>query len=458
MTKKKKEKFHFVCQSCGFESPRWLGKCSECNAWNSMVEEKIPQQAVDRSLIPKNITKPIPLDEVEINRYERILSKCDEFNRVLGGGIVPGSVVLVGGDPGIGKSTLMLQEGTRIAGSGNKVLYISGEESAAQIKLRAERLSITSEHLSIYAETNLDLILEQVEQYNPDLLIVDSIQTVYRPTLESTPGSVSQIRECAYQFINFAKNCHVPVFLIGHVTKEGFIAGPKVLEHIVDTLLYFEGDRNHFYRILRAVKNRFGSTNEIGVFEMTDKGLVEVTNPSQMFLSQRKEDISGSTVICTLEGTRPIMLEIQALVTPSNYGLPQRTVTGIDIKRLAILLAVLEKRVGLRIGTFDVFINAVGGVRIDETAADLGIAVSIASSLKNELVNPKTVVIGEIGLGGEIRAVSQINKRITEAEKLGFEQAIIPATNNKAGSNKNKMKITAVEKLNQAIEILFENR
>lgn len=420
-----------------------------------MLEEKIAQKIPARSLITKSTSKPIPLTQIDFRHQNRILSRSNEFNRVLGNGIVPGAVVLVGGDPGIGKSTLMLQEGGHIANTDFKVLYISGEESAAQIKMRADRLGINSEHMLILAETNLDVIIDHVEQTGPDLLIVDSIQTIYRPIFESAPGSVSQLRECTYQFINIAKNRQVPVFLIGHVTKEGYIAGPKVLEHMVDTLLYFEGDRNHYYRILRTVKNRFGSTNEIGVFEMTDKGLTEVINPSQMFLSQRKEDVSGSTVICVLEGTRPIMLEIQALVSPSNYGLPQRTTTGVDAKRLAMLLAVLEKRVGLRIGTFDVFVNAVGGVRIDETSADLGIALSIASSLKNDLVDPKTVVIGEVGLGGEIRAVSQIDKRIAEAEKLGFKQAIIPTSNRKSVSNFSKLKIYAVEKLTQTIELIL---
>lgn len=420
-----------------------------------MVEEKVTPPTTERSLISKAISKPIPLSEIEFTPDSRLLTKSKEFNRVLGGGIVPGSVVLVGGDPGIGKSTLMLQEGARLSDNNYRVLYISGEESTTQLKLRANRLGVNSTQLLILAETNLDTIIEQIEQIQPNLLIVDSIQTIYRPIFESAPGSISQIRECAHQFITLAKSRSIPVFLIGHVTKEGYIAGPKVLEHMVDTLLYFEGDKDHFYRILRAVKNRFGSTNEIGVFEMSDKGLTDVSNPSQMFLSQRKEGISGSTVICAMEGTRPLLLEIQALVSPSNYGLPQRTATGIDVKRLAILLAVLEKRVGLRIGTFDVFVNAVGGVRIDEPAADLGISISIASSLKNQTANPKTVVIGEIGLGGEIRAVAHLEKRLSEAEKLGFEQAVIPASNKKLDYRTNQLKIIRVEKLDQAIEVVL---
>lgn len=451
----KKDRIRFVCQSCGFESPKWMGKCTECNAWNSFVEEKVIPKFTERSLIVTDVSKPLSLQEISLDQQDRITTKSTEFDRVLGGGIVQGSVVLVGGDPGIGKSTLMLQKCAQIANSNYKILYISGEESAAQIKLRADRLGIQSENFLILAETNLDVIVNHIEQIQPNLLIVDSIQTTYRPILESAPGSVSQIRECAYQLINIAKSRNLPLFLIGHVTKEGYIAGPKVLEHMVDTLLYFEGDRDHFYRILRAVKNRFGSTNEIGVFEMNEKGLLEVSNPSEMFLAQRKDDITGSAVICVMEGTRSIMLEIQALVTPSNYGLPQRTATGVDAKRLAILLAVLEKRASIRTGTFDVFVNAVGGVKIEETSADLGIALAIASSLKNLLIDSKTVVIGELGLGGEIRAVSQIDKRISEAEKLGFQKVIIPEANVKGISNKSKIQIKAVQKLTEAIEYVM---
>ncbi|MDZ7262095.1 MAG: DNA repair protein RadA [candidate division KSB1 bacterium] len=454
--KNKKIKVHFVCQSCGYESPRWLGRCSECGAWNSLVEEKIPEVKGRQTLVEKPPSRAVALSDIDFQEDSRFLSRSEEFNRVLGGGIVPGSVVLVGGDPGIGKSTLMLQEGANLATEAFKILYVSGEESMTQTKLRAKRLGIDSEHLLILAETNLEAILESVERINPGLLVIDSIQTVYRPEFESAPGSISQVRECALQFLNLAKTKNIPVFLIGHVTKEGYIAGPKVLEHMVDTLLYFEGDKDHFYRILRAVKNRFGSTNEIGVFEMTERGLQEVRNPSEIFLSQRKEDIPGSTVICTMEGTRPILVEIQALVSPSNFGLPQRTTTGVDAKRLALLLAVLEKRVGLRIGTFDVFVNAVGGVKIDETSADLGILVAIASSLKNQLVDPKAIVVGEVGLGGEIRAVSQIERRIGEAEKLGFSRCILPQVNVKALGKKFSLEIQGVEKVSQALEMLLK--
>ena len=455
MVKSKKERVSFICQACGFESPKWIGKCSECGAWNSMVEEKVQKKKSARSAELKDAAQTFPLAQIEFKQFARIQSQCEEFNRVLGGGIVPGSVVLVGGDPGIGKSTLMLQEGTRIAREDFRVLYITGEESSSQIKLRANRLGVDSDYMLVLAETDMDAIMNQVEKLQPNMLIIDSIQTIYTSNLESAPGSISQIRECAYQFITLAKSKHIPVFLIGHVTKEGYIAGPKVLEHIVDTLLYFEGDRDHFYRILRTVKNRFGSTNEIGVFEMSSKGLMEVRNPSQIFISERREDTSGSAIICALEGTRPILLEIQALVSPTSYGLPQRTASGVDAKRLSLLLAVLEKRVGLRVGTHDVFVNAVSGVRIDETAADLGTAVAIASSLKNQLVQPDTVIIGEIGLGGEIRAVSQIEKRISEAGKLGFKHAIIPASNKKSILGSNKIKLITVEKLVQAIDLLF---
>ena len=454
MSKSKKEKTRFVCQSCGYDSPKWMGRCTECGEWSSFIEEKVLPKIKERSLIHKEISNPIPLSQINFQQHNRILTKNSEFNRVLGGGIVLGSATLVGGDPGIGKSTIMLQEGAKIASDSFKVLYISGEESNSQIKMRANRLSVDSDQLLIISETNLDLVIEHIERCKPNLVIVDSIQTIYSSMFDSAPGSVSQIRECAYQFINLAKTKDIPLFLIGHVTKEGFIAGPKVLEHMVDTLLYFEGDKNNFYRILRAVKNRFGSTNEIGVFEMTEKGLLEVSNPSEMFLSERNEDTPGSNIICVLEGTRPIMLEIQALISLSNYGYPQRTTTGVDVKRLAIMLAVLEKRVGIRVGKFDVFVNAVGGVRIDETAADLGIAVAIVSSMKNIQVNPKTVIIGELGLGGEIRAVSQIDKRIIEAEKLGFSNAIIPASN-KISKDMKHIKIYKFEKLHQVIEHLF---
>lgn len=455
MVKTKKEKSQFTCQSCGFVSPRWLGRCTNCGAWNSFVEEKVVKRAPAVSAVEKADIAPMRLDQIQYRQEDRIRCSSEEFDRVLGGGIVPGSLVLIGGDPGIGKSTIMLQEAARISKDDFKVLYVSGEESLMQTKLRADRLNLNSENLFILTENNLDIVVNEIEKIDPRLIIVDSIQTIYRPVLESAPGSISQVRECAHQFLSLSKSRNVPVFLIGHVTKEGYIAGPKVLEHTVDTLLYFEGDGDHFFRILRAVKNRFGSTNEIGVFEMTDKGLMEVTNPSEMFLSNRTSDSSGSAVICVLEGSRPLLLEVQALVSPSNYGLPQRSSTGFDPKRLSMLLAVLEKRVGMRVGTYDVFINAVGGVRIDETAADLGIAMAIASSLKNQLIPSDVAVVGEIGLSGEIRPVAQIDRRISEAAKLGFKKIIIPANNSKTEKRTGQIEILPVGKLSRAVEILL---
>lgn len=455
MVKPKKEKSQFTCQSCGFVSPRWLGRCTDCGEWNSFVEEKVVKQVAASSILEKPALAPMPLGQIQYRHEDRIRCSSVEFDRVLGGGIVPGSLVLIGGDPGIGKSTIMLQEAARISNDSFKVLYVSGEESLMQTKLRADRLNLNSDNLFILTENNLDFIVNEVEKLSPGLVVIDSIQTMYRPVLESAPGSISQVRECAHQFLNLSKTRNVPVFLIGHVTKEGYIAGPKVLEHTVDTLLYFEGDGDHFFRILRAVKNRFGSTNEIGVFEMTDKGLMEVTNPSEMFLSNRTSDSSGSVVICVLEGSRPLLLEVQALVSPSNYGLPQRSSTGFDPKRLSMLLAVLEKRVGMRVGTHDVFINAVGGVRIDETAADLGIAMAIASSLKNQIIHPDVAVVGEIGLAGEIRPVAQIDRRISEAAKLGFKKIIVPANNSKTVKHKGQIEILPVGKLSQAVEILL---
>jgi DNA repair protein RadA/Sms len=400
-------------------------------------------------------SQPLPLAEISQVENERIACRSQEFNRVLGGGIVPGSLILIGGDPGIGKSTLMLQEAVALARPDFCVLYVTGEESARQTKMRAQRLGLDSRHLFILAETNLDTILLEVEKLQPKLIIVDSIQTMYRSEFESPPGSISQVRECALALLNLGKQRHTPIFLIGHVTKEGYLAGPKALEHMVDTLLQFEGDRDHFFRILRSVKNRFGSTREIGVFEMGERGLREVSNPSEIFLAQRKENISGSVVVCTMEGSRPILVEVQALVTPTNYGVPQRTANGIDIRRLALLLAVIEKRIGLRVGTLDVFVNVAGGVRLEEPAADLGVVVAVASSLKNAVVDPQAVVIGEVGLGGEIRAVPQVEKRLTEAAKLGFKHAVIPKLATKGLQKLAGIEVAAVEKVDEALDKLL---
>jgi DNA repair protein RadA/Sms len=443
----------YVCQSCAYESPRWIGKCPNCGGWNTFVEELAdrnrPSKAKQSSLI-KNVSAPIPLAEVQVAEEARTSTHIPEFDRVLGGGIVPGSVVLIGGDPGIGKSTLMMQ---MAALSAQVVLYITGEESVNQIKLRSERLAMTpSKNLLLLAETNLHLIDALLEKTDPDLVIVDSIQTMYRPELESAPGTVSQVREATALFMRFAKAKETPVFLVGHVTKDGIIAGPKVVEHMVDTVLQFEGEQHYAYRILRAIKNRFGSTNEIGIFEMHDSGLREVANPSEAFLSQRKYGTSGSTVVASMEGTRPLLLEVQALVAPTSYGVPQRTATGFDSKRLQMLLAVLEKRVGLHVGQYDVFVNVAGGVKAVEPAIDLGMALSIVSSLRDVPVDSQTVAVGEIGLGGEIRTISQIDKRIAEATKLGFKQMIVPKNNLKAVKTNGEMKLIEADTVDEAIK------
>ena len=457
MSKSKKDNSRFVCQSCGHESYRWLGKCPSCAAWNSFVEEKAPAQSTKyASSNSDKKSMPVALNSLSVDENPRSATISQEFNRVLGGGIVPGSVVLVGGDPGIGKSTLLLQEAAGLSHAKSKVLYVTGEESARQIKMRAERLHLNSEFLYILPETELESALNAIEKIKPQLVIIDSIQTLFTNNLDSAPGGISQVRECGLQLIHLAKTQHIPVFIVGHVTKDGYIAGPKVLEHMVDALLLFEGDRDHFYRILRAVKNRFGSTREIGVFEMTETGMKDVPNPSAVFLEERKTETSGSAVICCMEGTRPILVELQALVSPSNYGLPQRTTTGLDNKRVMMLLAVLEKRMGYKVGMMDVFVNAVGGMRIDETAADLGIAACIASSMKNRCVDSNALLLGEIGLGGELRSVSHISSRLLEAEKMGFRRAVIPSSNMKKLSKNGKMTIIPVDTAGHALEALLQ--
>jgi DNA repair protein RadA/Sms len=394
------------------------------------------------------------LEDVEREDVPRIATKIDEFDRVLGGGLVPGSLILLGGDPGIGKSTLMMQ--MALALKDCVILYVTGEESVRQIKLRADRLeSHGAKHILLLAETNLDLVLDVLERDIPDLIIVDSIQTMYRPGLESAPGTVSQMRESTALLLRLAKTRNVPIFVVGHVTKEGVIAGPKVIEHMVDTVLQFEGEAHYSYRILRALKNRFGSTNEIGIFEMQESGLREVSNASEVFLSQRHYGSSGSSVVASIEGSRPILVEVQALVTTTSYGLPQRNSTGFDFRRLALLLAVLEKRVGLSLGQNDVFVNIAGGIRIDEPAVDLGIAVSITSSLRDVPVDSTSVVVGEIGLGGEIRTVGQIEKRVQEAAKLGFKRIIVPQNNLKSLKTQGHIEIVGVDKIEKAIEELI---
>ncbi len=445
---------HYVCQSCGYVSPRWIGKCPNCGEWNTFIEEApSPLKVARKSGLPSNL-EPVTFELVEAQQVPRIRIGIDEFDRVLGGGIVPGSLILLGGDPGIGKSTLMMQ--IAILLKEQIVLYVTGEESVQQIKIRADRLqSGNAKNILLLAETNLDLILDVLERSTPDVVIIDSIQTMYRPGLESAPGSVSQVRESTALLLRFAKTKHVPVFLIGHVTKEGVIAGPRIIEHMVDTVLQFEGEANYSYRILRALKNRFGSTNEIGIFEMRETGLHEVKNPSEIFLSERHYGASGSTVVASMEGTRPILVEVQALVTPTSYGMPQRNSTGFDFRRLALLLAVLEKRVGMNLGQFDVFVNVAGGLKIDEPAVDLGVATSIASSLRDIPVDSSSVAVGEIGLGGEIRTIGRIEKRIQEAERLGFKRIVIPQNNTKGLTLNSTIELIPVDRIEKAIQILL---
>ncbi|MCJ7458037.1 MAG: DNA repair protein RadA [candidate division Zixibacteria bacterium] len=445
----------FICQNCGSSFPKWMGKCPDCGSWNSLVEEKVSKKR-EKSYEKGEIAAPVPLNQVRSGEEDRIKTGIGELDRVLGGGVVRDSVVLVGGDPGIGKSTLLLQTTQKVAESSGRVLYITGEESLKQVKLRAQRMGIDSDRIDILTETNLDSILETLGQNPPVMAVVDSIQTTYSLNLESAPGSISQIRECASKLINFAKGKGVAVFLVGHVTKDGSLAGPRVLEHMVDTVLYFEGEKNYAYRILRSVKNRFGSSNEIGVFQMEEKGLVEVSNPSELFLSEMGEGTSGSVVVCSLEGTRPLLVELQALVTPTVYGMPQRVCSGIDYKRLSLLLAILEKRENLRVSSTDVFVNVAGGVWIDEPAIDLGIVTAVVSNFKNIPVKKDTLIMGEVGLGGEVRGISQVERRIKEGEKLGFKRCIIPESNFRNLKENFKIEVSGVRNLKEALSILLK--
>ncbi len=445
----------YVCQSCGYESARWTGKCPNCGSWNSFVEEvaaaKPPGRARGKSAKP---AVPVPITDVDVAPEPRISTRIPELDRVLGGGIIAGSVVLVGGDPGIGKSTLMMQMASALPD--RVILYLTGEESVQQIRLRAERLEVKpSKNVLLLAETNIDVLDEILKKAEPDLVIVDSIQTMMHPDFESAPGTVSQVREATAFFARFARSHGVPLFLVGHVTKEGAIAGPKVIEHMVDTVLQFEGERQYAFRILRATKNRFGSTNEIGIFEMHDEGLREVENPSRVFLLERTSGSSGSAVIAAMEGTRPLLLEVQALVAPTSYGVPQRSATGFDPRRLQMLLAVLEKRVGLHLGQFDVFVNVAGGIRVEEPAADLGMAAAIVSSLKDLPVDSGSAVIGEVGLGGEIRSIHQVEKRINEAAKLGFTRVILPRDNLRSRALPSTVEILQVDTVDRALDVLL---
>ena len=476
-----KTRFAYFCQSCGFESAKWLGKCPSCAQWNTFVEEVIEK---DNKSVPnwktasttqQRASKPVKVADIVYKEEHRLLTPDNEFNRVLGGGIVAGSLVLIGGEPGIGKSTLMLQLALNMPGI--KVLYVSGEESEHQIKMRAERLmpvgsgqlavgsrkTAIGEGAFILTETSTQNIFKQIEELEPDLVVVDSIQTLHSAHIESTPGSVSQVRECTAELLRFAKESGTPVFLIGHITKDGMIAGPKILEHMVDTVLQFEGDRHHVYRILRTIKNRFGSASELGIYEMLGEGLREISNPSEILLSQRDEALSGITISTTLEGMRPMMIETQALVSPSPYGTPQRTATGFDTKRMSMLLAVLEKRCGFNLGAKDVFLNITGGIRVEDPAIDLGLAAAIISSHQDIPIPFKTCFAGEIGLSGEIRAVNRVEQRIAEAQKLGFEQIFISKYNLPSGGNDKKgidlsrynIDIKIVSRIEEVFELLF---
>jgi DNA repair protein RadA/Sms len=449
-----KQKTVYNCQQCGFQSPKWLGKCPDCNAWNTLVEEVVTVTR-GKVLAAGGGAVPLRLAEVSAGEEDRLQVGIAEFDRVLGGGVVPGSLILIGGDPGIGKSTLLLQALGRLAAA-RPALYVTAEESARQIKLRAGRLGVQAEQLFLLAETSLENILQRVREQPPEFLVVDSIQTIFTGTLESAPGSVGQVRECAGKLMQLAKGEGIPTFIVGHVTKDGAIAGPRMLEHLVDTVLYFEGDAGHPYRILRAVKNRFGSTNEIGVFEMQERGLAEVPNPSELFLAERPEGAAGSAVVPSLEGSRPILVELQALVSGSSFGTPRRTTIGFDHNRVSLLVAVLEKKVGLSLLAQDIFLNVAGGVRLDEPAIDLGVVAALASSHLNRPIPARTIVFGEVGLAGEVRAVSRPELRVKEAARLGFDRCFLPAGNLKNLEAPKNMVLRGVRHAEEVLAELFD--
>jgi len=449
----------FACQECGNQSSKWLGRCPECGNWNSYVEEQVRAEPTTRPTGGRRVAvssaQPMPLASVRFAQSNRLRLAMRELNEVLGGGIVPGSLVLVGGDPGIGKSTLLLQLASEVAGIYGPVLYVSGEESVQQLKLRAQRLRIDGDRLMVLAENDLDSIIGQLESSRPMMAVIDSIQTVFLGGVTSAPGSVSQVRECAGQLMLLAKSSQIPIFLVGHVNKEGAIAGPRVLEHIVDTVLYLEGERHHTFRILRSQKNRFGSTDEIGVFEMRDSGMHEVTDPSRAFLQDRSLSEVGNVVHVALEGTRPLLVELQSLTTPSRFGAPRRSVNGIDLNRLHMLVAVLERRARLDLGQDDVFVNAAGGVRLSEPASDLAVALAIASNKRNRAAGADMVAIGELGLSGEVRRVSQLERRLLEAHRLGFKRAVIPAAAELRDPELSAMTIQRAETISEAIDLCF---
>lgn len=443
----------FFCQECGYESAKWMGQCPGCHAWNTFVEEKVEKTAPSK-IRAAGDAEVTTLAHIETKEELRITTNVDELDRVLGGGIVKGSLVLVGGDPGIGKSTLLLQVCRNLSLQKRKVLYISGEESLRQIKIRAERIGEFTESLSLLCETNLDIIHEVIKKEKPEVVVIDSIQTMYHETVSSAPGSVSQVREATGVFMQIAKGMDITIFIVGHVTKEGVVAGPRVLEHMVDTVLYFEGERHASYRILRGVKNRFGSTNEIGVFEMREDGLHEVENPSEYMLSGRPENASGSVVACSMEGTRPILIEVQALVCHSNFGIPRRTAAGTDFNRVNLLMAVLEKRVGLKMSDCDAYINIAGGIKMNEPAIDLGIVLALVSSYKEIAIDDKTICFGEVGLSGEVRAVSMARQRVAEAQKLGFTRCILPKVSLQDIQQVEGIKLEGVENVQDAIRFI----
>ena len=449
----------FACQTCGFQSPGWLGRCPDCGGWNTLIEERLePAPSERRAAVAGSGAEARSITAVQSSNDHRLCSGMAELDRVLGGGVVPGSVILIGGDPGIGKSTLVLQTLAALARSGT-ALYVSGEESPEQIKLRADRLGVVDERvgdrLLVLSETSLERIIAHTTKIAPAVLAVDSIQTVFTEELSSAPGSIGQVRESAAQLVLLSKRTHVPTVLVGHVTKEGAFAGPRVLEHMVDTVLYFEGERGHAFRILRAVKNRFGSTNEIGVFEMKSDGLQPVANPSALFLAERPVEVPGSAVVASLEGTRPILVEVQALVSPTSLGTPRRTTLGIDPNRVALLIAVLEKKMGLHLLGQDVFVNVAGGIRIDEPAVDLGVLAAVASSFLDKPIDPRTLLIGEVGLAGEVRAVSQAEGRVREAAKLGFSRCVLPDASRRLLHTCNDVELYGVSSLAEAWDLLF---
>ena len=447
----------YLCQSCGHSSHKWLGRCPDCGIWNSFVEEPVVSQGKRGTAAMRGeCVTPQPISKLSMADADRIRTDIGELDRVLGGGMVPGSAVLIGGDPGIGKSTLLLQAMGKFAQAGRRVLYVTGEESMRQIRLRGERLGALSDNLLIYSETSVEKIIEAVEKIKPEAMVIDSVQTVCTMRLESSPGSVSQVREASAELIGCAKRHEIPVFLVGHVTKDGAIAGPKVLEHMVDTVLYFEGERGHAFRILRAVKNRFGSVMEIGVFEMKESGLSEVHNPSEIFLAERPVGASGSAVVSSLEGTRTILVEMQSLVCPTLFGVPRRTVAGVDYNQVVLLAAVLEKKASMALANHDIFIKVAGGIKLDEPAIDLGILASITSNFLDRPIEPSTVIFGEVGLAGEVRAINQVEPRVKEAQKLGFKRCILPKDNLKGLKKTGDIRLEGVSMIKEAIDKFFE--